>query len=255
MRWAGAALCALLFGIAVQGSATAGGGAAVRSEWPCAGCIVEVPATYRTSRPPALLVLLHGDEGTPEQIAGMLGPVAMRRNMIVFAPQCPTADGCRVENGAGGVTDSWWHWLESPDSYDDAWLGHQIDRVESAYAVDRRFIYLLGWSGGADYLGWYALQHSSRFAAAAYVAGGVPYHPSCPSTRLAGYFLLGAADPRYRTGQPLAVRSILSHCGDLTKVVVIPGADHVGTMLALTGSGYAANILDWLLAHHSASPG
>jgi hypothetical protein len=36
---------------------------------------------------------------------------------------------------------------------------------------------------------------------------------------------------------------------------VLPGADHVATMLALSTSGFAAKILDWLLAHHSAGGG
>jgi poly(3-hydroxybutyrate) depolymerase len=241
--------------LVLQAAAAAGPGPAVRSGWPCAGCIVQLPAGYRAGRPAALLVVLHGDEGAPGEIAGTFASVAVARNVIVFAPQCPTALGCSLANGAGGITNSWWGWLQYSNGYDDSWLGQQIEAVESTYAVDRRSTYLLGWSGGADYMGWYALQHSSAFAAAAFVAGGVPYHPACPATQLAGYFLLGAADPRAQTGQPLAVSSILSRCGDATKVVVLPGTDHVATMLALSTSGYATKILDWFLAHHSADGG
>jgi poly(3-hydroxybutyrate) depolymerase len=248
-----AVVCALACGAAAQGAAPARAGPTVRSGWPCSGCIVEVPPGHRTGKPIPLLVLLHGDEGAPGQIASSLAPFALPRDMIVFAPQCPTALGCRVANGTGGSTNSWWYWLESSGRYDDAWLGSQIERVESTYSVDRRRVYVLGWSGGADFLGWYALQHSASFAASVFVAGGVPYHYSCPPTRLAGYFLLGAADPRYQTGQPLTVRSILARCGDPAKVVVLPNADHVGTMLALTQDRWAAKILDWLLAHRTPS--
>jgi pimeloyl-ACP methyl ester carboxylesterase len=254
MKWGGAALCGLLLAVALPAAGT-GSGPTVKDDWPCSGCILELPANYQPARPAALLVLLHGDEGAPGEIAGMVGPVALRRNVIVFAPQCPTELGCRLANGAGGFTNSWWGWLQYSGSYSDTWLGRQIAAVEATYRVDRRSTYLFGWSGGADYMGWYALQHSADFAAAAFVAGGVPYHPACPSTRLAGYFLLGAADPRYQTGQPLAVRSILARCGSPTKVVVLPGADHAGTMLALSTEGYAARILDWLLEHHSAPSG
>ena len=239
----------------VSAGAAAGAGSNERVGWPCAGCILEVPASYHSGRPAALLVLLHGDEGAPGEIAEMVGPPALQRNVIVFAPQCPVALGCQFSNGSGGVTSSWWGWLQFSHSYDDAWLGRQIATVESTYAIDRRSVYLFGWSGGADYMGWYALQHSALFAAAAFVAGGVPYHPACPSSRLAGYFLLGAADPRYQSGQPLAVRSILARCGGATKVVVLPGADHAGTMLALSSDGYADKILGWLLAHRSPAHG
>ena len=255
MRYAGAALCGLLLAIVLAPSGAAGPKVTVRSGWPCDGCIVEVPGGSKPGRPTAVLVLLHGDEGAPSEIAGMIGPPALARNVIVFAPQCPAALGCRQLLGSGGYTSSWWGWLQSSQSYSDAWLGRQIALVESAYAVDGRSTYLIGWSGGADYMGWYALQHSAEFAGAAFVAGGVPYHPSCPSTRLAGYFLFGSADPRYQTGQPATISSILARCGDAVKTVVIPGADHVGTMMALSQRGYAAKILAWLLAHHPARSG
>ena len=241
----------------VQGAlgASAGGIApaapSVRNGWPCAGCLVEVPAGYRRGHPAALLVVLHGDEGAPGLIANAFGPIASSHNMIMFAPQCPTALGCRFANGTGGDTNSWWSWLQYSQTYDDAWVGDQVARIESAYDLDRTREYLVGWSGGADYLGWYAFQHSASFAGAAFLAGGVPYHPSCPATHLAAYFLDGAADPRYLSGQPLQVRSILAHCGDKTKLVVIPGADHEGSLLAASSPGTATSIVRWLLQQHS----
>ncbi len=170
------------------------------------------------------------------------------RNVILFAPQCPTALGCRLSDGAGS-TNSWWGWLQFSRTYDDSWLGRQIARVEARFAVDRAREYALGWSGGADYLGWYALQDGGRFAAVAFVAGGVPYVQSCPSTHLAAYFLLGLADPRYQSGQPLAVRSVFKSCGNQTKLVTLPGADHQATMLALETRGLASSVLNWLMQH------
>ena len=118
--------------------------------------------------------------------------------------------------------------------------------VEARYAVDRGREYAVGWSGGADYLGWYALRDGARFAGVAFVAGGVPYVQTCPSTHLAAYFLVGSADPRYQSGQPSAVRSVFERCGDQTKVVALPGADHQGTISALASRGFAAKILGWL---------
>ncbi len=191
---------------------------------------------------------LHGDEGAPNLIASLMSPVTRSRNMILFAPQCPTALGCRLPNGAGS-TNSWWGWLQYSRGYDDRWLGRQIARVEARFAVDRAREYAFAWSGGADYLGWYAFHDGGRFAAVTYVAGGVPYVQSCPSAHLAAYFLLGQADPRYQSGQPLAVRSVFERCGSQTKLVTLPGADHQATILALQTRGLASSVLDWLLQH------
>ncbi len=216
--------------------------------WPCPGCLVVLPTGYRPARPAALLVVLHGDEGTPGQIADTMSPETSRRNVILFAPQCPTALGCRFPDGTG-FTNSWWGWLQYSPRYDDGWLGREIDRVESRYAVDPKRVYALGWSGGADYLGWYALRDGARFAGVAFVAGGVPYVQSCPTTHLAAFFLVGGADPRYLSGQPSAVRSVLERCGDQTGQVVLRGADHTATILALETRGFAGTILGWLLRH------
>jgi poly(3-hydroxybutyrate) depolymerase len=216
--------------------------------WPCAGCLVELPAGYNPSHPPALVVALHGDEGAPDSIASLMSSVTRDRNVILFAPQCPTALGCRLSDAAGS-TNSWWGWLQYSRTYDDSWLGRQIARVEARFAINRAREYALGWSGGADYLGWYALRDGGRFAAVAFVAGGVPYVQSCPPTHLAAYFLLGLADPRYLSGQPLAVRSVFESCGDQTRVVTLPGTDHQATMLALETRGLASSVLNWLMQH------
>jgi poly(3-hydroxybutyrate) depolymerase len=169
--------------------------------WPCTGCLVVVPAGYDPARAPALVVALHGDEGAPDSIASLLSPVTGRRNTILFAPQCPTARGCRLANGAGS-TNSWWGWLQYSRSYDDGWLGGQIARVEARFAVDRGREYVLGWSGGADYLGWYALRDGGRFAAAAFVAGGGAAGASRACSRRGSGFRGRASSPgdRLRAG-------------------------------------------------------
>ncbi|HZT91281.1 MAG TPA: hypothetical protein VFA05_04500 [Gaiellaceae bacterium] len=224
--------------------AAATGGARVTVGWPCAGCIVQLPK--RPARAP-LLVVLHGDEGNPTLIASLWGPGAAAHHMILFAPQCPVALGCRFANGIG-FTSSWWGWLQSPQ-YVDSWLGAQLTQLEKRYKVDRSREYVAGWSGGADYLGWYALRHASRFAAAAFVAGGVPYVQSCPAAKLPSFFLLGGSDPRYLTGQPTQVAHVLQACGSPTQIVVVPGADHQTSIMALQTRGYASAIVTFMLAH------
>jgi poly(3-hydroxybutyrate) depolymerase len=229
-------LAALFLAVPLR-SAHAAGPRVVRN-WPCSGCVVQASPS---AKPQPLLVVLHGDEGDSAQIAAVWGPVAAARHMILFAPRCPAALGC---------PGSWWGWLQSgPAAYRDGWLGSQLAQVTARYRVDRTREYLAGWSGGADYLGWYALRHADRFAAAVFVAGGVPYVQACPARKLPAYFLLGGADPRYLSGQPSQVQHVLASCGSETKVVVVPGAGHQASIQALQSRGYAARIATWLLAY------
>jgi len=208
-----------------------------------------VPATYRPDAPSALLVALHGDEGVSTLIASVWTPVVAKANVILFAPQCPTSEGCRLQNGSVGYTNSWWGWLQYSGHYDDGWIARQVAAIAKRYTLDKNREYLVGWSGGADYLGWYAPRHASKFAAVAYVVGGVPYDPACPTYDLAAYFLMGSADFRYLSGQPSEVREILRRCGDPTKLVVVRGADHQGTIDTITTKSYGTKILAWLLKH------
>lgn len=226
----------------------AGGKTGTFQNWPCAGCMVFVPHTYDPNLPTALLVALHGDEGVSTVIASVFTPLVNRANVILFAPQCPTDDGCRLSDGSAGYTNSWWGWLQFSKQYDDGWIGRQVRSIAARYNLDRHREYLVGWSGGADYLGWYALRHATQFAAVAFVAGGTPYYSSCPSTKLAAYFLMGSADFRYLSGQPTQVRQVLRRCGNPTKMVVLAGADHQATIANLAGDR-GGKILTWLLSH------
>jgi hypothetical protein len=232
-----------------RSTAPGGGGVAVtRRDWPCAGCVTRIPPQYDPRRPAALVVALHGDEGAPSLIHDALAPATDAAQTILFSPQCPTSLGCRLPNG-NGFTNSWWGWLQYVPTYDDRWIGQQVAAIRAAYRVDAMRQYLVGWSGGADYLGWYALRHSDEFAAAAFVAGGVPYSPSCPRAGFAAYFLAGAVDPRYLSGQPAAVKAKLDGCGDETEAVVLPGADHQGAVASLQAQGYASIVIRWLERH------
>lgn len=232
------ALLALLVVVALLAGAAASKATTI-TDFPCAGCVLSVPPNYNPATPVTLLVALHGDEGDPSYISSVWDPVGDQLGAIVLSPECPRALGC-----AG----SWWGWLES-GTYSDAWLGQQVDQVEAHYNIDRNREYLTGWSGGADFLGWYALAHADRFAAAAFVVGGVPYYQQCPAGPLPAYFLMGANDFRYASGQPGQVQGILVACGDPTQLTVLPGEDHSGTIAALTSQQYAMTIFTWLEQH------
>ena len=217
--------------------------------WPCSNCILRIPPTYNPSKPTILLVALHGDEGTPTVIEPAWQPYTDKYNAILFAPHCPVNLGCSFSNGSGGMTSSWWGWLQYSSQYSGGWIGTQVSKIEAKYNINKSREYLTGWSGGADYLGDYALLHGNRFAAVAYVAGGVPYVQSCPAGKMAAYFLMGTNDFRYDSGQPGQVKQVFSRCGDPTTMVVLPGEDHTGTINAIGSQDYGDIIMKWFLAH------
>ncbi len=227
----------LCFGVAAAGGC--GPQTGRRANWPCAGCITYVPPTYNASHPTTVIVALHGDEGDPSYIESVWEPIAKANNAILISPKCPANLGC-----AG----SWWGWLQSGTQYNDAWIGAQVATVAKSYRLDTKHEFLTGWSGGADFMGWYALAHSSQFRAVGFVVGGVPYHPTCPTAKQSAYFLMGTNDFRYLSGQPSQVKSIYSGCGDSAAMVVLPGADHQGTVDALTTQGYAAKMMSYFVA-------
>ena len=236
------------------GSNGSGGALGTRNDWPCTGCVTKIPSGYRADRPTAVLVALHGDEGTSGPTVGMWSAAAERANVILFAPQCPTAKGCRLCDSTGYCTNSWWGWLQYTSTHDLGWIGAQVDQIEAAYNVDRSREYLTGWSGGADYLGYYALKQGRRFAGAGLVAGGVPYVQTCPACKLAGYFVLGSGDFRTQSGQPGRVRQVLSGCGSATRAETFSGYDHQATISALGTDGQADAMLAFFAANPLACP-
>jgi poly(3-hydroxybutyrate) depolymerase len=143
------AMMSLAFGVKTASAASPTGR---RLNWPCAGCITYIPPTYVAGQPTKVLVALHGDEGDPAGIESVWEPIAKQNNAILIAPKCPVSLGC---------PGSWWGWLEGTGNYDDSWIGKQVAAVSQSYTLDAAHEYLISWSGGSDYLGWYALQHAS----------------------------------------------------------------------------------------------
>jgi poly(3-hydroxybutyrate) depolymerase len=195
-----------------------------------------------------LLVALHGDEGRDLGLEAATGGVVSlwqqasdAAGYLLFAPACPAARGCN-----GAFSD----WLAA-DGYDPspealAWLDERVDELERRYNVDRAREYLAGYSGGAYWLGAYAPARASRFAAVAFVAGGMPaYHAfhGCPARRLPGYFLGGDGD--FRTeGQMSDTASAFVACGQEIELDLVANADHQATIASLA-TGRAAAILTW----------
>ena len=247
MGWVGASVA--IGGFGTVGLAAAGaepaervraaaGGPSLRRDWPCPGCWFQ-PAPGEGPAP--LLVVLHGDAAAghaPDLRTPFvaLQDAARARGFAVLAPRCPAEHGC--------TRGSYWQWTQGSPS---AWLAEQVRAVTAAYRIDAERISLLGWSGGASYAGSVVPELGERFAAVAFVGGGMPPEPlppECPRCLPPAYFLTGDKNPFHYLAQ--ALRGLYTRCAAEARWQLLPGAGHEGELSALHSPARVAALLDWL---------
>jgi poly(3-hydroxybutyrate) depolymerase len=198
---------------------------------PCAGCRAVLPPGRD---PVPLLVVLHGDWGYgPADMVAAWEPHALRRGVGVLALRCPRELGCK---------GSFWQWNGDP-----AWVTSAVDAVAAERPIDRRRVWLAGWSGGASYMGLRASAFQRSFSALVYHGGGIPPAGPCgdaASGRAPVYFLVGSGNPLHS----LAVRLREHHtaCRDDVTWKILSGADHAAEWRALDAKG--DEIVSWLLS-------
>ncbi len=217
----------------------------------CKGCLA---AGQDRGAPQPLIVVLHGDEGSPAKVAGLWAPLAQhgvcaeeevwlpcaaqaptgRRTFWLFAPNCPRSEGC-----AG----SYWRWSGSP-----AWLLDKVARYSQERSVDPQRIYLAGWSGGASYIAMKAFDWQPTFAALSLAGGGTrPQRSECfPGTGGACgpvHFLMGSKNPLFSLAEE--AKTGFERCGHALTWQLLPGVDHAGEWRAY--SARAPAIAAWLL--------
>ncbi len=206
---------------------------AAHAEPPCAGCRLSLPAG---DAPAPLLVVLHGDHQPTQTPHDAWTRLATKRGVGVLTLACPKDLGCK---------GSYWQWAGDP-----AWVKAQVAKVEGTRAVDRDRLWLVGWSGGATWMGMNAQTFARDFAAMVVHGGGVPpADTACEAPKTPVYFLVGDKNPLHYLS--VRLRDHDAACGaDLTWDLV-RGADHGGEWAALPSHGAA--IMNWLLAHPRAT--
>lgn len=189
--------------------------------------VFEAPAG---NDPVPLVVILHGDREHAPAAAARWRAAVKKQGWALLALECPTDLGCE---------DSWWKWNGDP-----AWIGNQIDAVAKRRAIDPERVYLVGWSGGASYIGYRARAWSSRFAAVVFHGGGMaPAESECPDPALPAYFLVGDRNPLHRLAKEL--RGYFDGCKQDVTWDLVKGGDHGREESALTAAKARA-ILGWL---------
>lgn len=255
-RKLGAALAALA---ALAPRAASAAPPATRAEvvrgFPCAGCLIQLPPRVTpdrsggsretvsptppaegeapTTAPPAVLVVLHGDEGAPGRVFGLWQGAAAKAGVLLFAPRCPRDLGC-----AG----SWWRW-----NGDATWLIAQVDAVVQRHAADPARVYLSGWSGGATYISYQRADFGGRFAAINLSGGGSPPGGgACAPCPAPVHYLMGHRNPLFANAE--GARDFLERCGHPVTWDLLPGADHTRELRAYSSPERTAAILAWLTA-------
>ena len=180
--------------------------------------------------PVPLVVVLHGDREHAPAAAARWHAAVKKKGWALLALECPADQGCK---------DSWWRWDGDP-----TWIGDQIDAIAKQRAIDRKHVYLVGWSGGGSYMGYRATAWSSRFAALVIHGGGMaPATNDCPDPGLPVYFLVGDRNPLHKLAK--ALRSYFDSCKQDVVWDLVAGADHEKEESALTAKKAEA-ILGWL---------
>ncbi|MFO0880460.1 MAG: hypothetical protein U0840_24205 [Gemmataceae bacterium] len=137
-----------------------------------------LPVGYEPNYPYPLLVFLHGERSSEEQIL-RLAPRLSRRNYISIAPRGPRALAPRND---GRPTFSW-----GPDNHDDPlvedYIFRAIEQTRRAVHVHSERIYLVGFREGAAIAYRLGLLYPDRFAGVISLNGTMPRHGT-PRLRL-----------------------------------------------------------------------
>lgn len=204
---------------------------------PCAGCVSSHPGG---ATPAPLLVVLHGDHGHgPAELHDQWVRAASSAStrLAVLSLACPREEGCR---------GSYWQWNGAP-----SWIMRQVASVRATSAIDASRLWLVGWSGGASYMGLRAQELEAHFAAMIFHGGGIP--PStvaCSAERRPVLFLVGDANPLH--GLAVRLRQHFDRCGNLVAWNLLPRADHAGEWRGLSTKG--ADVIRWLATRPSVGP-
>jgi pimeloyl-ACP methyl ester carboxylesterase len=172
-----------------------------------------VPQGYSPQKAIPLLLALHGDEGTPDYIYSVFKGLQGTSGgaFILVAPKAPFGGGS---------------WYQSTSNH-TTFINAVIDKLLKQYNIDQDRIWVTGWSGGATFLGYYAIKRQDILAAVVYHmggGGGGSYSPPAGSCKIPGRFVIGTADFLYNLAQKQY--NTMKQNGHSVKWVELPGVGH-----------------------------
>jgi uncharacterized protein (TIGR03382 family) len=173
---------------------------------------ISVPPSYSPTQAIPLLFALHGDEGTPDYIYSVFyGLQKSSGAFILVAPKAPFGGGS---------------WYQATAQHVD-FINTAIAQVLTKYNIDQDRIWITGWSGGATFLGYYAILRQDILAGVVYHmggGGGGSYTPPAGSCKLPARFVIGSADFLYDLAK--TQYTTLTNKGHETVWIELPGVAH-----------------------------
>lgn len=160
---------------------------------------VYVPAKRKN---PALVILLHGNGGSADQLLGfeknLAAPskrwlqIAEREQFILVVP-----DGSIAKNGARGWNDCRSNAIITPLSNDVAFISALIDTMSDRYGADTKRVFVCGISNGGLMANRLVQEIPERITAFASIIAAMPAMSECVNSDVpvSALFMNGTADP------------------------------------------------------------
>ena len=175
---------------------------------------VYIPPSISAAAPPPLLVALHGSRGNGRDLIRNWTELADREGLIVVAPNATTPVGWKIRG-------------DGPD-----YLRSVVDATAAICAIDRRRVYLFGYSAGAVHALTVGLIESEYFAAVAIYAGAWLDARSYTALQFAARkipvaMVVGDRDEFFPMESVLATKSALEGAGHRVLLAILPVQGHV----------------------------
>jgi poly(3-hydroxybutyrate) depolymerase len=152
---------------------------------PAQGYVLQLPRKYSAENKAPLLIVVHWYQGTAMQQIDEWRFLAQKNGYILLAPQFTEG----YQRLGGGCEQK---------------LKDIISEVENEYSVDQDKIFLLGFSGGAQFAHRFAYRNHFLKAVCILSPGDCDSPPSEPSAKSVRYFVgAGEEDPRYPVAKKL----------------------------------------------------
>ncbi|MBI5602028.1 MAG: hypothetical protein HY879_01590 [Deltaproteobacteria bacterium] len=163
--------------------------------------IVHVPATYQPQRPSPLVIMLHGGGGTARAAmretewtmkAETEGLLAVFPNAMARDPAQPSSFVRNPQLWNDG-SDRFYPGQKPPD--DVGFIAAMLDDLSTRFALDKRRVFVTGFSNGASMSFLVGAALSDRIAAIAPVAGALWFDPPLFKHPVSLCYITGTADP------------------------------------------------------------
>jgi dienelactone hydrolase len=187
-----------------------------------------------------MVVILHGDGQAPSAARAPFRAIAGERDVGLFVPACPKDEGCNAQ--------SYWRWNGDP-----SWLRTRVLAWARKSDCDPARIAIVGWSGGASYLGYRLHDLGAEYNVVGFLGGGMaPATAACGATVRPAYFLVGDKNPFHGLAKDL--RAAAEGCGYAVTWNLLPGADHGGEWRAVSSPAQVRALFDFVTSHPRALP-